>query len=88
MKLSEMSKKKTTEKTSSSSKHQNINQAYDDLKDRSADELFSMLTKEIQNQKLNGTFDYDALRSSIEKIKTYLPTQTYENMIRIIDSLK
>lgn len=87
MKLSEMSKKKNSEKISSS-KQQNINKAYDDLKDRSSDELFSMLTKEIQNQKLNGTFDYDALRASLEKIKTYLPTQTYENMIRIIDSLK
>ena len=88
MKLSEMSKNQPTSKTKNTNSQKDINQAYEDLKDRPADELFSMLSKEIQNQKLNGTFDYDALRTSVEKIKMYLPTQTYENMIRIIDSLK
>lgn len=83
-----MSKNQSTSKTKNTNSKKDINQAYEDLKDRPADELFSMLSKEIQNQKLNGTFDYGALRSSVEKIKMYLPTQTYENMIRIIDSLK
>ena len=83
-----MSKNQSTSKIRNTNSQKNINQAYEDLKDRPADELFSMLSKEIQNQKLNGTFDYETLRNSVEKIKTYLPTQTYENMIRIIDSLK
>lgn len=72
----------------SSSKQKDINQAYDELKGCSADDLMGRLAKEIQTQKNNGTFDYDGLKNSIDKIKIYLPAQTYENMIRIIDSLK
>lgn len=84
MKLSEM----TEEKSKTSSKKKTIHEAYEELKGCSSDELMERLTKEISGQKMNGTFDYEALRESIEKIKTYLPTQTYENMIRIIESLK
>ncbi len=69
-------------------KNKNIKEAYEELKGCSSEELMQRLTKEISGQKLNGTFDYEALRNSIEKIKTYLPTQTYENMIRIIESLR
>lgn len=65
-----------------------INRAYDELKGLSSDELMGRLSNEIQQQKMNGTFDYDGLIRSLEQIKIYLPTQTYENMLRIIDSLK
>ncbi len=92
MKLSEMSKNASGAKISAthSSKpsKKDINKAYDELKDLSSEELFDRLAKEIQSQKSNGSFDYDALKRSIETIKTYLPQQTYENMIRIIESLK
>lgn len=83
MKISEMSKQEK-----STQKKKTINEAYDELKGLSSEELMERLTREIRGQKLNGTFDYDSLRSSIEKIKDYLPSQTYENMIRIIESLK
>ena len=84
MRISEMGK----ESPKQSAKKKTIDEAYEELKDCSSDELMQRLTKEISGQKLNGTFDYDGLRASIEKMKTYLPTQTYENMIRIIENLK
>lgn len=65
----------------------NINQAYEELKDCSSDELMGKLVREIQMQKQSGVFDYDGLKSSIEKIKTYLPRDTYENMLRVIEKL-
>lgn len=90
MKLSEMKKNETNHSSNkvSATENKNIKETYEELKDFSSDELMSRLVKEVQAQKNSGVFDYDALRASIEKIKIYLPTETYENMIRIIESLK
>ncbi len=79
MKLSEMSKQ---------NKEKEIRESYDALKDCSSNELMERLQKEIAKQKKNGTFDYDALLNMLEKIKIYLPDETYKNMLRIVDSLK
>ncbi len=82
MKLSEMPRKENN------SQKKNITEAYEEMKNCSADELRARLIKEIQGQKSKGVFDYDALVSSIEKIKDYLSKETYENMLRIVESLK
>ncbi len=81
MKLSEMPKHESQDK-------KNIESSYDEMKNCSADELRARLVKEIQSQKSRGVFDYDALMSSIERIKAYLPAETYENMLRIVESLR
>ena len=96
MKLSEISKQRNAQKieqkakqnTFSEKQKNEINQKFNALKNCSPDELMSKLAKEVEEQKTNGTFDYDGLINSIEKIKIYLPTQTYENMLRIIENLK
>ena len=85
MKLSEMHKQKPS---STAETQKSLNEKYEELKDCSGDELMSKLIKEVQSQKANGSFDYQGLRNSIEKIKMYLPNQTYENMIRIIENFK
>ena len=96
MKLSEMPNQETSStqenvfnqsKTFDTQKKK-LNDTYNELKDCSADELMTRLAKEVQSQKTSGTFDYDALVNSIEKIKIYLPAQTYQNMLRIIENLK
>lgn len=93
MKLSEFSKKtnlaqEEQQKKNFSGNQKTINEAYNELKDCSSNELMQKLAKEIQTQKRNGSFNYEAIISSIEKMKPYLPEQTYKNMIRIIDGLK
>lgn len=91
MKLSEFPNQNITskeEQASTLSRQKNINEQYDELKNCSSDELMNRLAREVQLQKASGTFDYDALLNSIEKIKIYLPNQTYENMLRIIENLK
>lgn len=93
MKLSEMSKSDNFNQTNTQAKisakqQKTLNETYDELKNCSSDELMSRLAKEVQQQKSNGTFDYNGLLNSIEKIKIYLPSQTYENMLRIIENLK
>ena len=93
MNLSEMSKSDNFNQTNTQAKisakqQKTLNETYDELKNCSSDELMSRLAKEVQQQKSNGTFDYNGLLNSIEKIKIYLPSQTYENMLRIIENLK
>lgn len=82
MKLSEMSKsnEKNTERQA--------RRSYDELKDLSQEELLQKLAGEINKQKLNGSFDYESLKGSIEKISSYLPKETYENILRIIENFK
>lgn len=88
MRLSEMPKNETKNSKPNDAKQKDINQKYEELKDCSPDDLMGRLAKEIQSQKNNGTFDYEGLKKSIEQIKIYMPAQTYENMIRIIENLK
>ena len=90
MKLSEMSKNSKTQTNYTDDKRgsQKITEKYNELNDCSSDELMYRLSKEVEAQKQQGNFDYEGLLESIQKIKMYLPTQTYENMIRIIEQFK
>ena len=48
----------------------------------------NMLAKEVETQKQKGSFDYEALRSSIERVKGYLPNSTYQNMLKVLEQFK
>lgn len=85
MKLSDFAKNGNLEEKESVK--DGINKKYDELKDLSHDELLTRLKSEIERQKEAGEFNYDALISSLNAIKMYLPSGTYENMIRIIDEI-
>ncbi len=65
-----------------------VMQAYQELQGCSSDELMNRLASEVRMQKENGTFDFDGLKDSVEKMKGYLPDATYQNMIRIIETLR
>ncbi len=83
MKISEFSKK-----DENTNRQKSMAQAYDELKDCSHDELMQKLQNEIFKQKQNGTFDYEGLKSTLERVKLYLPKETYENMLKIVESLR
>lgn len=67
---------------------EDVAKEYSKLQNCSADELMSMLAQEVEMKKHQGTFDYNALRNSIEMVKGYLPTATYQNMIKVIEQFK
>lgn len=60
---------------------------YENMKNMSAEDLYGALKMEVQKQKANNSFDYEGLLNSLDAIKNYLPQESYENMIRIIDEL-
>ena len=67
MKLSDMPQNNFQKQNQTKAK--SINEAYDELKNCSSDELMQRLAGEIQSQKNSGTFDYEGLKASIEKMK-------------------
>jgi len=83
MKLSDYIKSRPEEKA-----EEKVQTTYEELKNLSNDELTSRLYSEVAKQKSNGTFDYNMLNNSIESIKGYMPTETYENIKRMLESLK
>lgn len=65
-----------------------VEEQYNELKDSSQEELFSKLSQEVLSQKRNGTFDYESLVKAIEKMRVFLPEQTYKNMMQILETMK
>lgn len=85
MKLSEMP---SGDNTQHSEKKRSANETYEQLKGLSQDELMQRLVSEINEQKSQGKFDYDGLKNAIDKVSLYLPKQTYENILRILENFK
>lgn len=67
---------------------QDIYQKYNQYKDLSESELNRELLNEVARQKSNGSFDYNRLASMLESIRGTLGEDNYQNMKRILESLK
>lgn len=67
---------------------ENLMSTYDSLKDLSGEELNKKLFDEVKRQKMEGTFNFDALNQSIESIRGYMTEETYNNIKGILESLK
>ena len=67
---------------------ESLKETYDSLKDLSGDELTQKLYNEVKKQKENGDFDFNALSENIERLKMFLPCETYENMKNMLEKLK
>ena len=51
-------------------------------------DLSEELFKEVSRQKSKGTFNYNALSSMVENLRPSLTQEQYQNMKRILESLK
>lgn len=67
---------------------QDLMNLYNKYKDMDAGSLNSTLLSEVARQKSNGTFDYQKLESMLEGMKDALGETNYQNMKRILESLK
>lgn len=75
-------------KTTKSMTEEDIVRTYNNLKDLNGDQLSKMLFAEVAKQKDEGTFNYQSLITSIESIKSLIPQNTYENLKKLVESLK
>ena len=67
---------------------EDIREKFYAYKDMSKQELNSQLFSEVARQKANGTFDYNKLTQMVESLKGSLPEQDYNNIKRILESLR
>ena len=92
MKLSEFAEQEKFEKVNtergSNLNESDLNKKYEEIKDLPQDELYKMLQDEILRQKRTGEFDYMALKNMVEQIKSFLPQETYENILKMVESFK
>ena len=87
MRLSDFNNNKT-EKVEENVTEKNIMDKYNQYKDLSSDQLSQELFKEVSRQKTNGTFDYQRLESMLDSIKGSLSDENYQNMKRILETLR
>lgn len=67
---------------------QDLMNLYNKYKDMDAGTLNSTLFSEVARQKSNGTFDYQKLESMLDGMRDALGETNYQNMKRILESLK
>ena len=65
-----------------------IQDKFNTYKDMSKEELNAQLFKEVARQKHAGTFDYEGLERMVESLRGSLAPNEYENIKRLLESLK
>lgn len=78
---------------SDGSQNKTINQQdaykkYEEYKDMSKPQLSQMLYEEVAKQKAEGSFDYNQLETMVDSLQGMLPNSDYQNIRRILESLK
>lgn len=66
----------------------NIKQTYEELKNLDNDALSKRLFEEVATQKRDGTFNYEMLKNNIEAISPLIPQRTYENLKKLLETIK
>ena len=66
----------------------NVMNEYNNIKNLSQEEASKKLYEEVFKQKQNGSFDFNQLVKQVDGLKGYLPEQDFQNIKRILDTLK
>ena len=65
-----------------------IEEMYNNFKDKSEDELIFELLKNVDMQKKQGSFNYDLILSQIEKIKPFLSEEQKVKLEMVLGKIK
>ena len=65
-----------------------LREKYDNYKNMDQSQLNNQLFQEVARQKSAGTFDYNALSNMVENLRGSLPQSDYENIKRILETLR
>jgi len=67
---------------------EDIKNKYNTFKDMSKDDLSKTLLQEVAKQKAEGSFDYSQLENMVNSLQGILPNGDFENVRRLLESLK
>ena len=65
-----------------------IKEKFDTYKDMSSSQLNNQLFQEVSRQKSQGTFDYEGLERMVTSLRGSLSSEQYDNIKRLLESLK
>lgn len=65
-----------------------LRQKYDHFKGMNQSQLNAQLYQEVARQKSAGTFDYASLSNMVEGMRGSLPENDYQNIKRILETLR
>lgn len=87
--MSKLSQYKGGEKENAEDNAQReLKNKYNTFKNMNKEQLNVQLMQEVARQKSSGSFDYEALSNMVESLKGALPEKDYQNVKRILESLK
>ena len=67
---------------------EDIKNKYDTFKNMSKEDLGKTLFQEVAKQKADGTFNYSQLEGMVNSLQGVLPEADYENVRKLLESLK
>ncbi len=79
---------KNENRQSGKSQEEEIRQKYNQFSGMNQSQLNAELYKEVARQKSAGTFDYASLSSMVEGMRGSLPESDYQNIKRILETLR
>ncbi len=65
-----------------------LNEKFNLYKDMNKQQLNEQLMQEVARQKQAGSFDFATLSNMVESLKSVLPETDYQNVKRILESLR
>ena len=81
-------KNSNKEKLKSNVSQAEIQDKFNQYKDMSKEQLNNQLLSEVAKQKMQGTFDYENLERMVNSLQGSLSNQEFENIKRLLGSLK
>ena len=87
--MSKLSQYKSGERESTEDNAQKeLKNRFNSYKNMNKEQLNVQLLQEVARQKSSGSFDYEALSKMVESLRGALPEKDYQNVKRILESLK
>ncbi len=66
----------------------NIEKSFEKYKDMTENDLMSQLLNEANKQKQRGNFDYEKLKSAVDRMSSFLPEEHVKKLRQLLEQLK
>lgn len=66
----------------------NVEQIYNKYKNKNQQQLLDELFKNVEEQKQNGSFDYNGLTNMLEKMSPFLNQEQKQNLETLLNKIK
>ena len=79
---------KENAKNTNTQKEKSIEELYGTYKNMNSNQLLNELLKQVDNQKKDGTFNFDGLKNSLNQVMPFLNEEQKNNLMTILNQIK